>query len=52
MAHEQDNIHPTHGTQERIAHLIATTMRRFFTIVLSASCLAVIICYMGTIRQL
>jgi hypothetical protein len=50
MAHEQHRIQPTHGTQERIDRLVASTMRRFITIVISASSLAVIVCCLGAIR--
>jgi hypothetical protein len=50
MAHAHYGTRRTSGTQERIDRMVVTTMRRFFTIILSASSLAVIICYLGTIR--
>jgi ribosomal protein L28 len=50
MARAHNNTRRTIGTQERIDRMVSDTLRRFFTIVLSASGLVFIICYLGSIR--
>lgn len=50
MAHAHHFRERTIGTQQRVDRLVAHTMRRFFTIILSASAVAFFLCCLGTIR--
>ena len=47
------HYHPnrrTIGAHQRVDQLVAITMRRFYTIVLSAWAMAVVLCYLGSNR--
>lgn len=50
MASAHHRTNRTIGTHQRVDRLVATTMCRFYTIVLSASALACLLCYLGSIR--
>lgn len=50
MAYAHHPTRKTTGTHQRVDRLVATTMCRFYTIVLSASALASILCYLGSMR--